>query len=111
MWQETKHTVKEDQLIVQSFVLVFVGSGVMSGPQSLCVCSRIIPQFSFPGTIGMNNRGAMGGTNVPAPAPPAAGPGAMIPDGAMGMVVYHHLLFVHTFKMQMMLFPVLSTSC
>uniref|UniRef100_A0A803V8Q9 Non-POU domain-containing octamer-binding protein n=1 Tax=Ficedula albicollis TaxID=59894 RepID=A0A803V8Q9_FICAL len=44
-----------------------------------------IPQFSFPGTIGMNNRGAMGGTNVPAPAPPAAGPGAMIPDGAMGM--------------------------
>lgn len=75
------------------------------------VCARIIPQFSFPGTIGMNNRGAMGGTNVPAPAPPAAGPGAMIPDGAMGMVVYHHLLFVHTFKMQIILFPVLSTSC
>lgn len=48
----------------------------------------------------MNNRGAMGGTNVPAPAPPAAGPGPMIPDGAMGMVVYLHLLFVHTFKMQ-----------
>lgn len=80
-------------------------------PVTVCVCSRIIPQFSFPGTIGMNNRGAMGGTNVPAPAPPAAGPGAMIPDGAMGMVVYHHLLFVHTFKMQIMLFPVLSTSC
>lgn len=54
---------------------------------------------SFPGTIGMNNRGAMGGTNVPAAAPPAAGPGAMIPDGAMGMVMYLHLLFLHTFQM------------
>ncbi|NXU65744.1 NONO protein, partial [Horornis vulcanius] len=43
-------------------------------------------QMGMGGTIGMNNRGAMGGTNVPAPAPPAAGPGAMIPDGAMGMV-------------------------
>lgn len=64
---------------------MFCGSGVMSRPQSLCVCARTIPQFSFPGTIGMNNRGAMGSTNVPAPAPPAAGPGAMIPDGAMGM--------------------------
>ncbi|KAM3662652.1 non-POU domain-containing octamer-binding protein isoform X2 [Molothrus aeneus] len=42
-------------------------------------------QMGMGGTIGMNNRGAMGGTNVPAPAPPAAGPGAMIPDGAMGM--------------------------
>jgi len=45
----------------------------------------------------MNNRGAMGGTNVPAAAPPATGPGAMIPDGAMGMVMYLRLLFVHTF--------------
>jgi len=52
--------------------------------------------FSFPGTIGMNNRGAMGGTNVPAAAPPAAGPGAMIPDGAMGMVMHPQLLLVHT---------------
>lgn len=83
----------------------------MGRPQSLCVCARTIPQFSFPGTIGMNNRGAMGGTNVPAPAPPAAGPGAMIPDGAMGMVTYLRLLFVHAFQMQIMLFPVLSTSC
>lgn len=80
-------------------------------PVTVCVCARTIPQFSFLGTIGMNNRGAMGGTNVPAPAPPAAGPGAMIPDGAMGMVMYLHLLFVHTFKMQIVLFPVLSTSC
>lgn len=53
----------------------------------------------------------MGGTNVPAPVPPAAGPGAMIPDGAMGMVMYLRLLFVHAFQMQIMLFPVLSTSC
>lgn len=44
----------------------------------------------------MNNRGAMGGTNVPAAAPPAAGPGAMIPDGAMGMVMHPQLLLVHT---------------
>ncbi|NXJ11840.1 NONO protein, partial [Odontophorus gujanensis] len=42
-------------------------------------------QMGMGGTIGMNNRGSMGGTNVPAAAPPAAGPGAMIPDGAMGM--------------------------
>uniref|UniRef100_A0A8C4V2N1 Non-POU domain-containing octamer-binding protein n=1 Tax=Falco tinnunculus TaxID=100819 RepID=A0A8C4V2N1_FALTI len=42
-------------------------------------------QMGMGGTIGMNNRGAMGGTNVPAAAPPATGPGAMIPDGAMGM--------------------------
>lgn len=38
------------------------------------------------GAIGMNNRGAMGGTSVPAGPPPATGPGPMIPDGAMGMV-------------------------
>lgn len=57
--------------------------------------ARTSLQFSFPGTIGMNNRGAMGGTNVPAAAPPATGPGAMIPDGAMGMVMYLHVLFVH----------------
>lgn len=55
----------------------------------------------------MNNRGAMGGTNVPAAAPPATGPGAMIPDGAMGMVTYLHLLFVHTLEMRIMLFPLL----
>ncbi|RLV98451.1 hypothetical protein DV515_00010836 [Chloebia gouldiae] len=42
-------------------------------------------QMGMGGTIGMNNRGAMGSTNVPAPAPPATGPGAMIPDAAMGM--------------------------
>lgn len=54
----------------------------------------------------MNNRGAMGGTNVPAAAPPAAGPGAMIPDGAMGMVMQLQLC---TFEACMMLFPLLST--
>lgn len=43
--------------------------------------------FFSPGAIGMNNRGAMGGTSVPAGPPPATGPGPMIPDGAMGMVM------------------------
>lgn len=47
-----------------------------------------ILQISLAGAIGMNNRGAMGATPVPAGAPPAAGPGAMMPDGAMGMVMY-----------------------
>ncbi|XP_005286103.1 non-POU domain-containing octamer-binding protein isoform X1 [Chrysemys picta bellii] len=42
-------------------------------------------QMGMGGAIGMNNRGAMGATAVPAGAPPAAGPGAMMPDGAMGM--------------------------
>ncbi|XP_074988735.1 non-POU domain-containing octamer-binding protein isoform X6 [Caretta caretta] len=42
-------------------------------------------QMGMGGAIGMNNRGAMGATPVPAGAPPAAGPGAMMPDGAMGM--------------------------
>lgn len=41
----------------------------------------------FSGAIGMNNRGAIGGTSVPAGPPPATGPGPMIPDGAMGMVM------------------------
>lgn len=59
----------------------------------------------------MNNRGAMGGTNVPAAAPPATGPGAMIPDGAMGMVVYLHLLFVHTFAIQIVFFHCYALCC
>uniref|UniRef100_A0A8C6XMA8 Non-POU domain-containing octamer-binding protein n=1 Tax=Naja naja TaxID=35670 RepID=A0A8C6XMA8_NAJNA len=42
-------------------------------------------QMGMGGAIGMNNRGAMGGTSVPAGPPPATGPGPMIPDGAMGM--------------------------
>lgn len=45
----------------------------------------------------MNNRGAMGAASVPATAPPATGPGAMIPDGAIGMVMNLHHHFVHTF--------------
>lgn len=91
--------------IVQSWDSVPAWSNVLwlwgdeQTPVAVCVCQDYSSVFSFPGTIGMNNRGAMGGTNVPAPAPPAAGPGAMIPDGAMGMVVYLHLLFVHTSKM------------
>ncbi|XP_074863829.1 non-POU domain-containing octamer-binding protein isoform X1 [Carettochelys insculpta] len=44
-------------------------------------------QMGMGGAIGMNNRGAMGATTVPAGAPPAAGPGAMMPDGAMGMLL------------------------
>lgn len=55
----------------------------------------------------MNNRGAMGGTNVPAGAPPAAGPGAMIPDGAMGMVMYlQHCLSSYSLPV-----PFLSEGC
>lgn len=92
-------------MLAHSACTVFCGSGVMSRPQSLHLPGLFFSHL-FPGTIGMNNRGAMGGTNVPAAAPPATGPGAMIPDGAMGMVMYLHLLLCTPFKCR--LFSLLS---
>ncbi|XP_053329691.1 non-POU domain-containing octamer-binding protein [Spea bombifrons] len=39
-------------------------------------------QMALPGSIGINNRPPMGGSNVPAGTAASAGPGAMMPEGA-----------------------------